>query len=352
MKFGLSLLPDSAPSELSARDYYAHLQKVSILAEEIGFDYIKMTEHYFQPYGGYCPSPMMFLAAVGAVTDRIRLMTGGIQASFHHPLQLAAEAAELDALTNGRAEIGFARAFLPYEFEAFGVDLDSSTERFRQTVLAVVDLWAEKEASARTPYFSYTDIASLPRPTQEPHPPVWVAALTTPESFAWIGEQGFNLLMAHPPRRNDVGRTRELVEVYREHFRNSSRTRGRQPQVAMSVPLLISESDEEARKLGEEHLIRHWARFADAARSWSDVSSPAYAGYQKVVTEKFGSGIGPGDRDYAAFGSPDAVLDRIDALHRDLPVDVQLWQVDFGQQSLELMEQSLNLFAERVLPRL
>ena len=106
-----------------------------------------MTEHYLKPYGGYSPSPLMFLAAAAAQTKSIRLMTGGIQASFHHPIQLAAEAAQLDAISNGRLELGFARAFLPYEFEAFGIDLDSSKARFQQTIDATVRLLAEESVS-------------------------------------------------------------------------------------------------------------------------------------------------------------------------------------------------------------
>lgn len=110
-----------------------------------------MTEHYMDPYGGYCADPLAFLSAVAAQTSRVRLMTGGIQASFHHPIQLAARTAQLDALSHGRLEVGFARAFLPYEFDAFGVDMDTSTERFRGTVDAVVRLWTGRQVSEDTP---------------------------------------------------------------------------------------------------------------------------------------------------------------------------------------------------------
>src|SRR6185312_9074176 len=105
---------------------------------EAGFDYVKMTEHYLGNYGGYCPSPLTFLAAVAGQTSRIRLMTGCVLPAFHHPVQLAAHTAMLDALSGGRLDVGFARAWLPYEFQALGVPLDSSRDRFEATIRAVL----------------------------------------------------------------------------------------------------------------------------------------------------------------------------------------------------------------------
>ena len=73
---GVSFLPDCRPEKRSATDYYADVLAISRLADEAGFDYVKMTEHYLHPYGGYCPSPLTFLAAVAARTTRIRLTIG------------------------------------------------------------------------------------------------------------------------------------------------------------------------------------------------------------------------------------------------------------------------------------
>ena len=50
--------------------------------------------------------------------------------AFNDPLKLAGELAMLDAISGGRLEAGFARAFLPHEFQAFGVALDESRARY------------------------------------------------------------------------------------------------------------------------------------------------------------------------------------------------------------------------------
>ncbi|KIZ16619.1 LLM class flavin-dependent oxidoreductase [Streptomyces natalensis] len=354
MEFGVSLLPDTGPEERSGRDYYADLLAVSRLADQLGLDYVKMTEHYLRPYGGYCPSPLIFLSAVASVTNRIRLMTGGIQASFHHPIQLAAQTSQLDAISDGRLDVGFARAFLPYEFEAFGVDLDSSTERFRETVRAVLRLWTEQKVSEDNPFFRYTDVTSFPAPTQEPHPPTWAAALFTKSSFEWIGDMGINLLMSAPPRREDMAHTQKMINHYRDHFaRAVGSTTERHSKVAISIPLLIAESDDEAGRLGRRLLRKHWARFSEAAASWHNVSSPAYQGYQEAVQKKYGNDVSDTELDSTAFfGSPESVVDKVREVRKTLAPDVILWQVDFGQQPLKVMERTLKLFADQVRPHL
>ncbi|WP_329363732.1 LLM class flavin-dependent oxidoreductase [Streptomyces sp. NBC_00669] len=352
MEFGLSLLPDTGPQERSGQEYYANLLEICRQADRLGYEYVKMTEHYLRPYGGYCPSPLAFLTAVSTVTRRVRLMTGGIQASFHHPVQLAAQTAQADAISGGRLDVGFARAFLPYEFEAFGVDLDSSQERFRHTVRAVLRLWTEPSVSEDTPYFSYRDATSYPPPAQRPHPPVWAAALVTRSSFEWIGDMGLNLLISSPPRTDDLAVTRELMDVYRQRFAAVAGD-GRRPKVAVSVPLLLAESDEDAREEGRTLLRRHWSRFSEAAASWQNRTSPAYEGYQAAVTKKFGNAVGDAELESTAvFGSPDRAVERIRAIQEALGPEVLLWQIDFGQQSLKSMERTLTLFADQVRPRL
>src|SRR6266545_1095454 len=116
MQVGLSFLPDCRPHDKSGADYYRDALNLCRIADDAGFGYVKMTEHYLHPYGGYCPSPATFLAAVGAQTSSIRLMTGGVIPSYHHPVQLASQLAMVDALSGGRLDVGMARGYLPYEF--------------------------------------------------------------------------------------------------------------------------------------------------------------------------------------------------------------------------------------------
>jgi alkanesulfonate monooxygenase SsuD/methylene tetrahydromethanopterin reductase-like flavin-dependent oxidoreductase (luciferase family) len=350
-EYGISILPDTGPQDRSPREYYANLLDVAGLTDELGLEYIKMTEHYLHPYGGYCPDPLAFLSAVAVRTGRVRLMTGGIQASFHHPIQLAAATAQLDAISGGRLDVGFARAFLPYEFDAFGVDMDTSTDRFRRTVDATVRLWTEPKVDEDGPFFRYSGVSSVPPPTQRAHPPVWTAALITRSSFQWIGESGYNLLVASAPTREKAGQVKEMIDFYRSCFRGAEKNKGRRPKVAISIALMLADTDEEAQELGRTHLRRHWDTFAVAAGCWQDRSSASYQGYQEAMVDKHRAGSSE-DAGLAVLGGPAGALRQLREIRELLTPDVILFQIDYGQQPLATMRRTLELFARDVRPGL
>src|SRR5213592_4077575 len=116
MQFGVQFFPDVRPDEKSGEQYFQEALDLAEEADRLGFSHIRIVEHYFHPYGGYSPNPIVFLAAAAQRTKRARLVTGAVLPAFNHPLKLAGEIAMLDALSRGRLDVGFARAFLPHEF--------------------------------------------------------------------------------------------------------------------------------------------------------------------------------------------------------------------------------------------
>jgi alkanesulfonate monooxygenase SsuD/methylene tetrahydromethanopterin reductase-like flavin-dependent oxidoreductase (luciferase family) len=351
IRHGVSFLPDCRPERRSAAAYYRDVLAVSRLADESGLDYVKMTEHYLGDYGGYCPSPLTFLAAVAAQTRRIRLMTGCVLPAFHHPVQLAAHAAMVDVLSGGRLDVGFARAWLPYEFAALGVPLDESRARFEATVGAVLRLWTEQKVTERTEFFSFRDATSLPAVLQAPHPPVWGAAIRSPQSFEWLARNGFGVLVSPPPLRSELHWSRDLLRIYLDTFAAAHEGTGLKPRIAFSVPLYIADSDEEAYDAAIPHIKEYMAVTAEAADAWTDVSSANYPGYENMRAA-FGK-IGDDQLRYngsAVIGSPKSVIEQIRALCEELSADVCLWNVDYGGQDGASMQRNLRLFAERVLP--
>ena len=85
----------------------------------------------------------------------------------------------LDAISGGRAEIGFARAFLPHEYERFGISLDESVARFDEGVKQIELLLTGENVSYDGSFHKFTNVTSLPRPTQKPRPNFWTAAFAT-----------------------------------------------------------------------------------------------------------------------------------------------------------------------------
>src|SRR5207245_3993392 len=127
-------------------------------------------------------------------TRRARLVTGAILPVFNHPLKLAGEIGMLDAISGGRLDVGFARAFLPHEFRRFGRSPDESVARFREGIEQVELLLTRENVTHNGRFHVIENTTSLPRPTQRPRPKFYVAALNPPDSFAFAGRMGCSVM--------------------------------------------------------------------------------------------------------------------------------------------------------------
>ena len=130
MKFGIDYFPDAHPGVKPGSRYFEEALDLVEYADELGYDSVKIVEHYFMPYGGSAPDPCRFLAAASQRARRMRLVTGAVLPVFNHPLKLAGQLTMLDAISGGRLDVGIARAFLPYEFDAFGISMEERRARF------------------------------------------------------------------------------------------------------------------------------------------------------------------------------------------------------------------------------
>lgn len=147
MEFGVQFFLDVRPQEKSGAAYFSDALALAEEAEGLGFTHIRIVEHYFHHYGGYSPNPIVFLAAAAQRTRQARLVTGAVLPAFNHPLKLAGQIGMLDAISGGRLEVGFARAFLPQEFRRFGRSPDESVARFREGVEQVELLLTQENVS-------------------------------------------------------------------------------------------------------------------------------------------------------------------------------------------------------------
>ena len=124
MQLGVQFFPAVSPRDKDAASYFADCLAVVEEADRLGFTHARTVEHYFEAYGGYSPNPIVFLSAMSQRAKRMRLVTGAVLPVFNNPLKLAGEIGMFDAISGGRLDVGFARAFLPHEFRRFGVSPD------------------------------------------------------------------------------------------------------------------------------------------------------------------------------------------------------------------------------------
>ena len=109
-----------------------------LLAEELGFDSVWITEHHFSDYS-IAPNPLQYLTWLAGQTKHIRLGTQVVVVPWHDPVRLAEEITVLDQLSGGRAIIGFGRGLARMEYEGLRVDQSKARELFDEIVPMVME---------------------------------------------------------------------------------------------------------------------------------------------------------------------------------------------------------------------
>ena len=347
MEFGIQFFPDVSPEEKSAADYWSDALDLAGLCDELGYTSVRTVEHYFHRYGGYSPNPIVFLAAAAMRTRNSRLITGAVLPVFNNPLKLAGEIGMLDAISGGRLEVGFARAFLPHEFAHFGVSLDESRARFDEGMEQVRRLLEEENVTAEGRFHSFQAVTSLPRPTQKPRPPFWVAALTTPDSFINAGRNGHGV-MAIPLAG---GAMAELIGQYREAWQSAGHPgRGR---VMLAFHMFCHADGSTAEQIAREPLNAYLGTLAEAASGWTQgASSRDYQNYDRVVTalgkETFETQVAKGA---AWVGTPAQLREQVREYQCTVGgMEIASLQVNFNTISLKDAEASMCLFSAEVMP--
>lgn len=347
MEFGIQFFPDVSPAQKTAAQYFAESLKLVELCDVYGYTNVRTVEHYFLPYGGYSPNPLLFLTAAASRTKKARLIVGAALPAFTSPLKLAGEAAMLDAISDGRLELGFARAFLPHEFLQFGVNLDESVARFDEGLEQVRLLLAEENVTSNGRFHSFKNVTSLPRPTQKPRPPFWIAAIGTPASFEKAGRLGHSV-MAIPMAGSRVG---ELIGMYREAWRKAGHPGD--GRVMFAFHMFCHEDRDEAVRIARDPLNRYLKSLVNAASHWiSGTHSKDYAGYDRVIAqldgETFESQVASGS---AWIGTPTEIIEQIEAyLRGNGDFEIASMQVNFNTIGYDDAATSMRLFGSKVIP--
>ena len=347
MEFGLQYFPCVGPDQKSGAQYFDECLRLTEYADVYGYSHIRTVEHYFHPYGGYTPNPIVFLSALSQRTQKARIVTGAILPVFNNPLKLAGEIGMLDAITGGRAEIGFARAFLPHEYERFNIDLDESVARFDEGMEQIDLLLTGENVSHDGKFHSFKNVTSLPRPTQKPRPKFWTAAFTTPESFEKAGRVG-NYIMAIPIGGSQMN---ELIGIYREAWKLAGHEgNGR---IMLAFHMYCHEDATEVVNIARDPVNRYLKMLVDAAKDWVDgATSDNYKGYGKMIEaldrETFESQV---EKGAAWIGTPESLTERIRDYHAEIGgFDDASLQINFNDLSYEDAERSVKLFGEKVMP--
>ena len=254
VKLGMFTMPFHHPD----RDYTAILeedQEAIVLADRLGFSEVFVGEH-FSSWSERITSPLIFLATLVARTKQIVFGTGVINLPQLHPATVAAHAAMFDHLCRGRFIMGIGPGGLVSDIEMFDVgqaelrpqmvleSIDTILKLWRDDPPYEIDgrFWKIKLANHVYPEFK---VGYVPRPYQQPHPPIALSLLTPNSSSAkTAGERGWIPVSGQFFHRR-------YLRGHWEKYAEGCEAAGRRPNPdvwRVSRSVLVTDSDAEAEK--------------------------------------------------------------------------------------------------------
>ena len=344
MRFGAHYLPTYVPElDGTVPEFYRRLFEQMELLDTLGFQDVWVTEHHFHEYGGVIPHPPTFLAAVARCTSRIHLGVAISILPLHHPLEVAEAYAMVDIISNGRLELGVGRGSTPPDYEGFGISFKDGALRMREATEIIRRAWAEDALKFHGKAFDFADVRVLPRPVQQPHPPIWVGASRSDDTFRWAGRKGFHLMTL--PYMYDPPVLRRCIEAYHEALAAAGHDPGPR-EVLGKFHIYVAESNGAAQREAEPYLARYEAVSRAGIHRGRSGGPPA----PSIAMRKrhdFAKEIESGN---IIAGDPDRCIEIIRSWQETLGLTTISGTFHFGGMPQEQALQNIRRFAECVMP--
>jgi alkanesulfonate monooxygenase SsuD/methylene tetrahydromethanopterin reductase-like flavin-dependent oxidoreductase (luciferase family) len=345
MKFGLFLLLPGGYGR-SAGDVYRNNLELIRTAEELGFSSAYVAEHHFSEYG-LVNDPLIFLAAAAVQTTKIRLGTGVVIVPLYGALRLAENAAMVDVLSNGRLDFGIGRGYQPHEFEAFGIPMDEAQERTDETVRFLKKVWTEDNVTFDGKYFKVQNVSLSPKPIQQPHPPIFTAAVS-PSTFARMGEQGNPILTS--PNFTPLEMIKENFAVYRQALK----ARGSNP-AEFDYPLMqqcyVAADEQSGYDEPREAAMQYYRLLGRLLPKDGPSVQASYDFYSKIQRNVVNLQYDYLYEHGVSFGDSSRIVDSIQRLQQEAGVNYYMGWFNFGSLDHDLALASLKRFGNEVMPK-
>jgi alkanesulfonate monooxygenase SsuD/methylene tetrahydromethanopterin reductase-like flavin-dependent oxidoreductase (luciferase family) len=325
--------------------------RLALLAEELGYDAVWPPEHHFTDYSA-CPDNIQLLSYLAGRTSRIKLGTGAVIVPWNDPLRVVERIVMLDHLSNGRAVLGLGRGLSRVEYGHFGIEMDSSRDRFDEASRMIVDALDTGFIEGSGPYYSQARTEIRPRPRAGFRDRLYAVGMS-PESVEQAAALGAKLMTF----------SQQPWELYRDGalatYRKSYQERhGAEPPAPLTGDLMFCHEDAgRAEELALEYMTNYFLTIARHYELMSDHFKQA-RGYEFYATaaELFTAvGLETAAKTYCqvqTWGTPEQILEKM-RWRRELIGDFEVALISsYGGMPFAVAQESVRLFAREVLPEL
>ena len=343
MRFGFMDHLPCAEWQSEGQRYQDILTQIE-LGDKVGFDTAWLAEIHFFPNVSRIASPLTVLAAAAQRTQRIRLGTAVTLLPLHNPLKIAEDAATVDVLSNGRLELGVGRGAAPSMFAGYNVPIEESRERFEESLTVIRKAWTSDRLTYEGKYLHVKDLQVFPRPVQQPHPPLRIAA-NSPDTYQIAGRMGLPIF-ATPLIAGSMDKLREYIGAHR-----ASLPPGVKQDVAVAFPVHTAVSRAQARREVEPSL-KHFFMLLEQRRPDIAALPESYQAFQKAIDKLQKISYEEVENLGGVFGDPEYCVERVKALRDEFNMNEFICY--FNQGGLvdhAAVKRSMELFAREVIPQ-
>jgi alkanesulfonate monooxygenase SsuD/methylene tetrahydromethanopterin reductase-like flavin-dependent oxidoreductase (luciferase family) len=331
--------PAAYDRDAGAQSYRSMVERLR-LVEELGFDWISVSEHHYSP-NRLTPNPVVSAAHLAAHSHKIKIAVLGPIVSQRNPVQVAEELAMLDNLMPGRLVVGMLRG-ITGEYLTYGLNPAEARERTSEGMELVLKAWTEPQPFGwQGRHFQFRTVSVWPRPLQQPHPPTYALG-TSRESCEFAARHLLGLGVSYAPFA--------VIARAIRYYRDACARCGWQPsadEIVYRANILIGESDTEAERLLERqcHVRQAFPLREPVREALIELDSRNVAGEPRTPN------VG-GAQPTNFVGGPDRVVEQIKRCREESGAGVidLMFQIPAGD--LGFLMRSLELFGRKVLPRI
>ncbi|MDH4441496.1 MAG: LLM class flavin-dependent oxidoreductase [Rhizobium sp.] len=342
MKFSLFVHMERLDASQTHGQLYEEFIQLCEIADRGGMHAIWTGEHHAMDFT-IAPNPFINLADLARRTKNVRLGTGTVIAPFWHPIKLAGEAAMTDIISDGRLDVGIARGAYGFEYERLlpGLDAWGAGQRMRELIPAIKGIWAGDYAHEGE-FWQFPSTTSAPKPVQQPHPPIWVAA-RDPNSHEFAVANGCNVQVT-PLWNGDPE-----IEALMGRFNTAC---DKAPNQARTKIMLLLHTYVGSDQSDVEQATREVSVYYNYFSAWFKNEKPIHQGLIERLTEEemaANAMLSPEVmRKNLPIGTADEVIARLKA-YEALGYDEYSMWIDTGM-SFERKKASLERFIADVMP--
>lgn len=329
--------------------YREELELASQL-EAQGYDSHWCVEHHFEDYS-FCPDNVVYLSHLAAKTKKLRLATGAVIVPWNTPLRVAEKIALLDELSDGRVIFGMGRGLSRREYDQFGIDMDSSRERFDEAAPMILKALESGVIEGNGKYYKQPLAKIRPQPTRTFKGRTTQVAMSPDSAIEAATHAAQMMVFTQKPMADH----NQDFEPYRKLYRE---LHDAPPPPPLMAGITVCHQDAaRAEELARKHIagylltvMHHYELMGEHFKKAKGYES--YGDAVDMIRDMGLEGMANAYVDAQAWGTPDQILEKLSSWRNVIGDFDVLFGFRAAGMAFADAANSQRLIAEKVIPEL